>query len=122
MPLELGIDLGCRKFGKQYLRAKTLLIVDRQLYRYDKFISDIKGQDIFSHKNSPKLIIYAARNWLSTESKRTNIPGGAEINRRFKAFKRALPKMCSLLGWQVQDLTFNEFTELVYVWLADNRA
>ena len=34
MPLELGIDLGCRAFGTAGQRQKKLLILDGQPYRY----------------------------------------------------------------------------------------
>ncbi len=37
MPLELGIFLGCRKFGNAKHRMKVCLILDREPYRYQKF-------------------------------------------------------------------------------------
>ncbi len=49
MPLELGIALGCMKFGAGRQRGKTALILDRRRYRYHKFLSDIAGQDISEH-------------------------------------------------------------------------
>lgn len=121
MPLELGIDLGCRAYGKDQLREKTLLILDRQQYRYEQFISDIKGQDIHVHGNNARRIIYVVRDWLSTESKRTNIPGGARIYEKYLAFRRALPRRCAASELEVNDLTFNEFAALVYEWVSDNR-
>ena len=45
MPLELGIDLGCRRFGSKNHKQKLLLILDREPYRYQKFMSDIIGGD-----------------------------------------------------------------------------
>jgi hypothetical protein len=49
MPLELGLFLGAKRFGASLQRRKTCLILDRQPHRYQKFISDIAGQDIRSH-------------------------------------------------------------------------
>jgi len=46
MPLELGIFLGCSKFGGTKDRMKMCMILDKEQYRYQKFISDIAGQDI----------------------------------------------------------------------------
>ncbi len=41
MPLELGIYLGCKWFGNKTQRTESCLILDREPYRYQKFISDI---------------------------------------------------------------------------------
>src|SRR5258708_31957290 len=68
MPLELGIALGCSKFGAGRQRRKTALILDRRQYRYHKFISDIAGQDICEHNNRPSRAIEAVRDWLRAES------------------------------------------------------
>jgi hypothetical protein len=52
MPLELGLDLGCWRYGSGHLGDKRLLIMDRTPHRYQKFISDIAGHDVVSHSNS----------------------------------------------------------------------
>src|SRR5882762_5684797 len=49
MPLELGLDLGCRRFGSNYLQEKVILVLDIERYRFQRFISDIAGQDIEAH-------------------------------------------------------------------------
>lgn len=49
MPLELGIFLGAQRFGSGKHREKNCLVLDREPYRYQKFISDIAGQDIAAH-------------------------------------------------------------------------
>lgn len=51
MPLELGVFLGAKKFGIHEHKRKKCLVVDREPYRYQKFISDISGQDIQAHNN-----------------------------------------------------------------------
>lgn len=76
MPLELGIFLGCGHFGSKIHKSKGCLIMDKTKYRYRKFISDISGHDIFAHGNSPNKAVQCIREWLRTESKRSNIPGG----------------------------------------------
>jgi hypothetical protein len=45
MPLELGIDWGCRRYGPLH-NDKAILIFDSQRYRYQRFISDVSGCDI----------------------------------------------------------------------------
>ena len=53
VPLELGMFLGAKRFGNTHQKAKVSLIIDRELYRYQRFMSDISGQDIRSHQNDP---------------------------------------------------------------------
>lgn len=44
MPFELGLDIGCKELGGDYV-DKELLVLDSELYRYLKCISDIAGHD-----------------------------------------------------------------------------
>src|SRR6266403_3735989 len=44
MPLELGLFLGDKTFGRRGPRAKVFLILDRQKYRYQKYCSYISCQ------------------------------------------------------------------------------
>lgn len=68
MPLELGLFLGARKFGSALDRTKRSLVLDRAPYRYQKFCSDIAGQDIRSHADDPSRAIRGVRDWLSNFS------------------------------------------------------
>src|SRR5262249_29633577 len=56
MPLELGIFLGAKRFGGRSSQ-KRCLIMDRAPYRYQRFISDIVGQDIWAHNRNPTMAI-----------------------------------------------------------------
>lgn len=64
MPLELGLFLGASRFGADYHQDKSVLILDREPYRYQKFISDISGQDIKSHEGIAEHAIRTVRDWL----------------------------------------------------------
>jgi hypothetical protein len=44
MPLELGLFLGAHRFGSKDQRRKVALILDRERYRCQAFISDIAGR------------------------------------------------------------------------------
>lgn len=94
MPLELGIDLGCKAFSRPHAR-KTLLVFDAEQYRYQKFLSDIGGQDIQRHANNPKTAVARVRDWLSAESGVNTIPGGAAIYDRYLRFREDLPGLCT---------------------------
>jgi hypothetical protein len=120
MPLELGIFLGCKRFGAPRHRSKVCLIMDIDKYRYQKFISDIAGQDIVEHGNSPEKVMREIRGWLRTESKRTNIPGGAKIYERYSLFEKDLPDICRKLNVEIKELTFVDFSHIVTEWLKAN--
>lgn len=117
MPLELGMFLGAQRFGSPQQRKKNCLILDRDQYRYQKFISDISGQDIRSHQGSQRQVIKLTRDWLSTSSKRV-IPGGAHIYRQYTRFKNELPDLCRRLKLKQSEMTFNDYANIVTAWVA----
>jgi len=90
MPLELGIFLGAKRFGK-HSAQKRVLILDREPYRYRRFISDIGGQDIQAHRRSPARAIRHVRDWLQSAPGKTAIPGGRKIWEDYRLFRRELP-------------------------------
>ncbi len=94
--------------------------MDRDQYRYRNYISDIAGQDIVAHGNSPEKMISEIRGWLRTESKHKNIPGGKEIYDRYTRFREQLPKIGKTLPIKPAELTFVDFTEVVSEWLIAN--
>ena len=53
MPLELGLFLGAKKYGGARHREKSCIIFDREPYRFQRYISDIAGQDIHAHRGEP---------------------------------------------------------------------
>lgn len=116
MPLELGIFLGAKRFGTSVQRSKYCLILDRTAYRYQKFISDIAGQDIRAHKGGVAKTISNVRDWLRSASKRS-LPGGAEIHRQYLLFRKALPTLCRKLELKISEVTFNDFTNIATEWL-----
>ena len=83
MPLELGIDLGCRAYGAGQ-SGKSFLIFDRDRYRFQAYVSDIAGQDIADHGNDPNTAIARVRDWLRTEA-------GARIFQVRKRCSRGMP-------------------------------
>jgi len=117
MPFELGMDLGCKKFGKTRNRQKRLLVLDAEPHRYQAFLSDIAGQDIRVHRNAPDQVIGILRDWLRTASTRENIPGELVIRRRFQAFAQALPKICEALGVDRGNLNYLDYVAFVVNWL-----
>jgi hypothetical protein len=119
MPLELGLDLGCKSFGPEH-GDKSLLIFDSEQYRFQKFVSDLGGQDIHQHANDPKTAVTRVRNWLRTESGIDGMAGGAAIYSRYESFRGDLPTICVRLKLDVAELTFADFSYAVASWLKKN--
>jgi hypothetical protein len=115
MPLELGVFIGAASFGSRQHKDKNILILDKEPHRYQKFISDISGQDIQSHWNSERDIIDRVRTWLSNEARKV-VPGGKHIADRYEQFKADLPALCAELKLEVQKLTFAEHATIVAAW------
>jgi hypothetical protein len=105
MPFELGLFLAAKHFGEEH-HNKICLVFENKDHSYEKYISDIKGQDISSHSNKTKIIITKIRNWLKTNSKNIFIPGGATIWHDYRQFERRLPSMCSLHSLELAELTY----------------
>ena len=116
MPLELGIDLGCKAFNPK-CADKSLLIFDSEQYRFQKFVSDLGGQDIHQHGNSAKSAVIRVRDWLRTESGRTDLPGGATIYGRYENFRADQPAICAELKLDLTQLTFLDFSYTIARWL-----
>ena len=115
MPLELGLFLGCKRFGNGNHASKSCLIFDKEQFRYQKFISDIAGQDINSHDDKKDLVIKKLRDWLSSQKDDTAtiLPGGSQILRRYNAFEAALPKICRRMHLEPSELTFKDLVWVI---------
>lgn len=122
MPLELGIFLGCKYFGGGRHLLKACLVMDSEPYRYQKFISDIAGQDVYPHKDDPRRAVLLVRDWLRAKSQRVDIPDGGVVWRRFSQFQRKLPAICKELKWnpQILKLKFVDYRYVIYEWLRQN--
>jgi hypothetical protein len=118
MPLELGLFLGARRFGNDAQRRKSCLVLDRDKYRYQEFISDIAGQDIAAHGEDVEQAIKAVRDWLSASNAGTiPAPGKAAIAKRYRRLMADLPAICSAADRDVGELTFTEYADAASTWL-----
>jgi hypothetical protein len=95
MPFELGLFLGARRFGTRSQSRKLCLVLEAEKYRYQKFLSDIAGQDIRQHGNEPARAVGAVRDWLATSRPKAAkpLPGGAAIMKHYAEFEASLPEM-----------------------------
>lgn len=72
MPLELGLDIGCKRFKGSddgRWRQKKCLILETERYRFQAALSDLSNSDIAAHGDDPLEAFTAVRDWLDQEAK-----------------------------------------------------
>jgi hypothetical protein len=119
MPFELGLDLGAREYGGGYLKEKQILILDKERYRFQRFLSDIAGQDIAAHNQSPAILVEKVRSWLNTmRASGPPLLGATRITSLYDNFLVELPKMCAAAKLDHANLDFNDFLHFCSEWIA----
>lgn len=113
MPLELGLFLGARRYGGRAQRAKVRIIFDRERFRFQRYISDIAGQDIHAHRGDVPTLIQELATWLRGQPGGAAVPGGREIAAQYVAFQDILPLICEARGMDVAEPTFDDFNRIV---------
>jgi hypothetical protein len=112
MPFELGLDVGCRLFGRRHWSHKKCLVLETERYRYQAAISDLGGSDIASHGNQPVRALAAVRNWLSGEAG-VNAPGPSAIWVRFSDFAGENYNSLKRRGYSDEDVRLLPVPELI---------
>lgn len=111
--------IGARRYGGPEHAEKRALIFDTTPYRYQRFISDIAGQDIQYHNGNVVEAITRTASWLRNKSRRTTIPGGAAIAAEYAQFQTSLPEILEGLNLQVQELTFSDYLVLIESYITE---
>lgn len=112
MPFELGLDFGCRQYGRGRHREKKTLVLEAQPYRYKAALSDLAGADIEAHANEPYRIIGVVRNWLKNVGV-TTAPGPAQIAGAFSDFMAANYDALIRKGFSPSDIEALPVFELI---------
>lgn len=120
MPLELGLFLGAKRFGVKSQKNKVAIIFDTEGYRYQKYISDIAGQDVKAHEGKPELFIRSIRNTLNTAKVNGPIPGAEAIVDSYNNFQIVLPDLRTELKLSENDMTYADKTQIIEQWLKLN--
>lgn len=120
MPFELGLFLGAKRFGDRRQKRKSTLILDRERYRYQKYLSDIAGQDIKAHDHKPTQLIGAVRDWLRDADANRHLPSCTVIVGRYQKFRHDLPGLCRNLRLDPDELTYNDYKWVIGRWLEKN--
>jgi len=120
MPLELGLFLGAKRFGGKSQKNKVVIIFDTEKYRYQKYISDIAGQDIKAHDSDPESLIRSIRNTLNTARVDGPIAGAEKIITSYKDFQSFLPDIRDSLSLSENDVTYADKTQMIEQWIKFN--
>jgi len=121
MPLELGLFLGAKAYSdEKKQKKKRCLILDTEPYRYQKFISDIAGQDIRAHGGEPEKALTLTRNWLATVCGR-ELPGPVEVKDFYCEFRAEFPAIVEALGFLPDGLQFVDYVKVAMEWLRDRQ-
>lgn len=121
MPFELGIFIGASHILKPRVSKRRALVLDRDRYRYQKFLSDIAGQDIRSHDGDSSKAIRATRDWLASAKADENIPSTNQLIGEFKLMIGSMPSFAKTLGLHSHDLPFVDLKRIFRAWIKQKR-
>ena len=107
----------CQEIWDRSQRQKRCIILDRKPYRYQKFISDIAGQDIHSHDGKTAKLISEIASWLREEFPESIVPGGTAIAAEFKSFVKDVPQICAVKRLDPGELTFQDYRKMAEKWI-----
>lgn len=86
IPFELGIDYGCRRTSRAYLKRKRFLVLGAKPHDYKRALSDLAGIDAKSHWNDPQKAVFALRNWFVETVHLKKASSGSTIWEKFLEF------------------------------------
>lgn len=119
MPFECGIDFGLKMSNIDEYNDKRFLILEKEPYRYKSIISDISGNDIKAHRDSPEEIIKAVRDWFKVLLK--DVPWYKSIWLAYAEFETDFEQILVANSYDPKDissLTFSDIIENMTVWIA----
>jgi hypothetical protein len=114
MPFELGIFWGAKYFGDSSQKHKNALILEREKYTYQQYISDLSGIDTKAHNNDPIIALKRVHSWLNTASHRKTIPGEKMLQTQFEEFELVLPDLVARDGYTLDNLPFLNLLDFIH--------
>jgi len=89
--------------------------LEAERYRYQKYLSDIAGQDIRQHCNDPAKAVGAVRDWLAVSRSKSakRLPGATAIMRHYSEFQANLPAMLRATDLEPAELGFFDRANLM---------
>lgn len=123
MPLELGMDIGARRF-KEKFSDKKFLILEASKYDYMKAASDLNGFDIKYHDDIVEKVVERVRDWIENHSPKKS-DGASKISTSYLEFRSDLyDELRNKRGFneeQAKDLQLSELVREMKEWLLQKR-
>ncbi|WP_159467727.1 hypothetical protein [Dyadobacter sp. 3J3] len=121
MPLELGLFIGCQKYGTGKQKHKSYLILEGSPYSSKIYLSDLAGLDPMSHDFHTDSVIGCVRDWLTSRSTSPHlIPHQPYFVQKYSQFSTELPDICRSIKWSQERLLFPEFSSLASSFIFSN--
>jgi hypothetical protein len=118
MPFELGMDYILTRQNPE----KSMIIFDKNPHDYDRYLSDLSGNDIKTHNNDITIIVKAIRNWLIKYFQEG--PSYSEIIDEFNLFESDFLEKMKNLKLDINnpnDLPKHELIKLMYAYIKATR-
>ena len=96
------------------------MILEKDPYRFKKVISDISGQDIFTHNNEPYDLVKIVRNWIKIIFQRRAITSAKIIWDAYNEFNFDLKEQMEsedLNPENIWAIPFNELIQIIRTWI-----
>ncbi|MFZ4802102.1 MAG: SUMF1/EgtB/PvdO family nonheme iron enzyme [Chlorobium sp.] len=107
MPFELGLFFCAQKFGLEDQKKKLLIVLDNQPYRYQKYISDISGQDIKSYNYQDyNTFIKCIRDVLNSYVDNNSLYASKVILEQYNLFVIKRERQIQMEGLDIDDLHY----------------
>lgn len=122
MPLELGLDMGCKQYGNKDQQNKSYLVIATDSYQYRAAASDLSGADIDAHKDEPENIVRIVRGWLVNQTG-IKMHGASKIWGDFLGFMADNFEVLKKRGFSENDIKEYPVPELMVdmkQWIANN--
>ena len=122
MPFELGLYLGALHFGGRRQRVKRALVLAAQRDHWAPALSDLAGVDPVFHRNQPRAVIRAVRDFLHRRPDGGILPGEDALIRMYERFRKDLRQLAidSQLT-EAEALRYKNYLSFVTTFLATPR-
>jgi hypothetical protein len=104
---SLRLFYGAKIFGSTQQRSKVWLVLCKERFESQKYISDFAGQDIAAHDNEPHVAVKAVRGFLSSHLHRSLLSPKVLWD-RYTRFTKELAVVCAERSWTKTNSNFGK--------------
>ena len=90
--------------------------MENKPYQWQKYLSDMAGNDIIAHGNRSDKIIGLVRDFLNSHRPKVDVPGARFVRYEYNRFSSELPGYLERLGHEDSELQFKDLLKIVIEW------